>query len=59
MNNSYQQRPLLELVQPAKAIGCNQCWYPPFTGGPHQYVWVGYKLTILRVFVCGVEYFDV
>ena len=35
--------PLSELVQPVRAIGCNQCWYSPFTGGPHQYVWVGYK----------------
>ena len=21
---------------------CNQCWHSPFTGGSHQYVWVGY-----------------
>ena len=29
-------------VQPVRAIGCNQCWYSPFTGGMDQYVWVGY-----------------
>jgi hypothetical protein len=22
-----------------RAIGCNQCWYSPFIGGPHQQVW--------------------
>ena len=27
-----------------RATGCNQCWYSPFIGGPHQYVWVGYKM---------------
>ena len=28
--------PLLELVYPVRATGCNQCWYSPFSGGPHQ-----------------------
>ena len=26
-----------------RAIGCNQCWYSPFIGGPHQHVRVCYK----------------
>ena len=43
MNDSYWHGPLLELVQPVKATGCNHCWYSPFTGGPHQKVWVGTK----------------
>ena len=25
----------------SRATGCNRCWYSAFTGGPHQYVWVG------------------
>ena len=33
-----QHGPILELVQPVRAIGCNQCWYSPmpapiFVGG--------------------------
>ncbi len=27
----------------SESVGCNQCWYSPFIGGTHQYVWVGYK----------------
>ena len=34
MNDSYQQGPFLELVQPVRATSCNQCWYSPFIGGP-------------------------
>ena len=26
-----------------RANGCNQCWYSPFNGGPHQNVWMNYK----------------
>jgi hypothetical protein len=22
-----------------RATGCNQCWYSPFTGDPHEQVW--------------------
>ena len=29
-----------------RAIGWNQCWYSPFIGGPHQYVWAGCKITV-------------
>ena len=43
MNGAYQQGPLSAQAQPMKATGCNQCWYSPFIGGPHQYVWVGYN----------------
>ena len=32
---------LLELFQPVRATGCNQCRYSPFTDGPHQQVWCG------------------
>ena len=36
-----------------RATGCNQCWYSPVIGGPHQYVWVGYKffLPSCRLFI--------
>ena len=39
---------LLKLVQPVRAIDCNQCWYSPFTSGPHQYVWVGYRFNLIE-----------
>ena len=43
-NDSYQHGALLELFQPVRASGCNQCWYAPFTGGPHQHVWGVYYI---------------
>ena len=36
--------PLLELVQLVRATSRNRCWYSPVTGGPHQFVWVGYQV---------------
>jgi hypothetical protein len=28
-----------------RATSYNRCWYSPFTGGPHQWVWVSYLFT--------------
>ena len=33
-----------------RVTGSNQYWYSPFTGDPHQFVWVGYKYPIW----CGI-----
>lgn len=46
---SYQQGPLLAQVQPTEATGCHHCWYSPFIGGPHKYVWVAYKLHTKKI----------
>ncbi len=43
VNDSYQQEVFLELFQPMRINGYNQCQYSPFIGGPHQQV-------------CGVYY---
>lgn len=34
-NGSHQQGPLLELVWPLRATGCNQCLHSPFIDCPH------------------------
>ena len=32
--SSHQFFTCVYKIQPVRAIGCNQCWYSPFTGGP-------------------------
>jgi hypothetical protein len=36
VNDFYQQGALLKLIQPVRTTDCNQCWYSPFIGDPHQ-----------------------
>ena len=36
-----------------RATGCNQCWYSPFTGDPHQYVWVAYNRSLPSPLRCA------
>jgi hypothetical protein len=48
MIDSYHQGAFLELFLPVRVIGCNQCWYSPFTGSLHQQVWGVYKSKLLN-----------